>query len=459
MSWLHQLLNSLNTEEINSLQTIAFKGKEKEVFTIYLNKQNCEEPEKQVICASLNITSTHFYKINSVIIEKIYKHFFKDNVLDLIEFLSNRHLFNLLKTEIIHYIKNIKKHSENCDKILLEFFRKSIDFPFNFYDEKLVNNVGEKYLLCKKNRTDADDDYVFFHKLFADCNRFAATRKPEKYFTYNASQLKAFETKLIAKKHYLALYYLYRTFVNYYSFYETNAEIQMVYLEKAINLKHQIKNYFPIDIGVLLDLLKADVLFSNKKFEQSFSLYESLFNKGVDKEVYGYLYHCEQFALIATILKFYNKAEIIINNTFYSAIEYKEGVFATRGLLAYSKLYMATGEYKKAIQKLNLAMEINQKSFYLPFDLQIRVLECLLFYFKKDYDFCKQLIQRNQKFLISLSSKKKYEIYFKFCSVVSHLISSKERNQSITNSIKLDIDNLHYELVDVYGNLFLKLKD
>ena len=32
MSWLHQLLNSLNTDEINSLQSISFRGKEKEVF-------------------------------------------------------------------------------------------------------------------------------------------------------------------------------------------------------------------------------------------------------------------------------------------------------------------------------------------------------------------------------------------------------------------------------------------
>ena len=75
MSWLHQLLNSLNTDEINSLQSISFRGKEKEVFKIYLAHLNLNTPEKEEICTRLEITNTHLYKIKSVLVNKIYRHF------------------------------------------------------------------------------------------------------------------------------------------------------------------------------------------------------------------------------------------------------------------------------------------------------------------------------------------------------------------------------------------------
>jgi len=460
MSWLHQLLNSLNTDEINSLQSITLRGKEKEVYKIYLAHLNLNTPEKEEICTRLEITNTHFYKINSILINKVYRHFFKDDALILIEFLSSRHLYNLLKTEILQQVKDIENSKfENKEKILLELFRKAIDLPYNCYHEKLVNIVSNKYLKLKKNSSEADKNYIFFHKLFADCNRFAAARKPEKYFTLNENNLFEYEKNLIHLKHHLALYYLYRTFISFYTYYDPNPELQLVYLEKAISLKGEIKKFFSIDIGVFLELLKADAFFSNKRFEEAFEIYDTIFYKGVEKEMYGYFYHCEQFALVTIILKNYGKAETFLNKTFNQLITSRDGVFATRGLLSYSKLFLSLGDNKKAVQKINLANEINQKSFYLPFDLQLRVLECFAFYFKRDFDFTKQLIQRNVKFLSSLGSKKSYEIYFKFCSVLSSLISSKEKSVPVSLSNRNEIDRLHSNLVDIYGNLFLKLKE
>jgi hypothetical protein len=460
MSWLHQLLNSLNTDEINSLKYIRFRGKEKEVFKIYLAHLNLETPEKEEICSRLEITKSHFYKINSVLINRVYKHLFKDDTLVLVEFLSSRHLYSLLKTEIQQQVREIENSKlENKEKILLELFRKAIDLPYHCYEDKLVQTVSGKYLELKKTVNDADKDYIFFHKLFADCNRFAAARKSEKFFVLNENDLFEFEKNLIQKKNHLALYYLYRTFISFYTYYDPNPELQLVYLEKAFGLKGEIKKYFYIDIGVFLELLKADVFFSNKRFDEAFKMYETLFSNGVEKDMYGYFYHCEQFALVTIILKQYAKAETFLNKTFHQLITTREGVFATRGLLSFTKLYLSLGDHKKAIQKINLANEINKKSFYLPFDLQLRVLECFAFYFKRDFEFTKQLIQRNIKFLSSLGSKKSYELYFKFCTVLGSLMSSKERSLPVSLANRNEIDKLHSNLVDIYGNLFLKLKE
>jgi hypothetical protein len=460
MSWLHQLLNSLNTDEINSLQSISFRGKEKEVFKIYLAHLNLNTPEKEEICTRLEITNTHLYKIKSVLVNKIYRHFFKEDVLMLVEFLLSRQLYNLLKTEILQIIKDIENSKFlNKEKILLELYKKAIDLPYSCYDEKLVKIVSEKYLNFKKDSNEADKNYIIFHKLFADCNRFAAAKKPEKHFSLNENNLFEFEKELIQQKHQLALYYLYRTFISFYTYYDPNPELQLVYLEKAISLKGEIKKFFSIDIGVFLELLKADTLFSNKRFAEAYKIYDSIFSKGVEKEMYGYFYHCEQFAMLAIILKYYSKAETFLNKTFIQLIAAREGIFATRGLLAFSKLFLSLGDTKKAMQKINLANEINKKSFYLPFDLQLRVLECFAFYFKKDLDFTKQLLQQNIKFLSSLGSKKSYELYFKFCSVLSSVISCKEKSIALSLANRNEIERLHTSLVNIYGNLFLKLKE
>lgn len=460
MSWLHQLLNSLNTDEINSLQSISFRGKEKEVFKIYLAHLNLNTPEKEEICTRLEITNTHLYKIKSVLVNKIYSHFFKEDIIMLLEFLSSRQLYNLLKTEILQHIKEIESSKYvNKEKILLELFKKAIDLPHSCYDEKLVKIVSDKYLEFKMDSNEADKNYIIFHKLFADCNRFASAPKSRKNFSINENDLFEFEKELIQQKHHLALYYLYRTFISFYTYYDPNPELQLVYLEKAISLKGEIKKFFSIDIAMFLELLKADFLFRNKRFVEAYKIYDSIFSKGLEKEMYGYLYHCEQFALVAIILKYYTKAETFLNKIFTQHIAAKEGIFATRGLLAFSKLFLSLGNTKKALHKINLANEINKKSFYLPFDLQIRVLECLAFYFKRDFDFTKQLIQLNTKYLSTLGSKKSYELYYKFCSLLSSVICCKEKSIALSLANRNEIERLHASLVDIYGNLFLKLKD
>ena len=249
-------------------------------------------------------------------VNKIYRHFFKEDVLMLVEFLSSRQLYNLLKTEILQIIKEIENSKFlNKEKILLELYKKAIDLPYSCYDEKLVKIVSEKYLNFKKDSNEADKNYIIFHKLFADCNRFAAAKKPEKHFSLNENNLFEFEKELIQQKHQLALYYLYRTFISFYTYYDPNPELQLVYLEKAISLKGEIKKFFSIDIGVFLELLKADTLFSNKRFAEAYKIYDSIFSKGVEKEMYGYFYHCEQFAMLAIILKYYSKAETFLNKT------------------------------------------------------------------------------------------------------------------------------------------------
>src|SRR6185369_92712 len=95
----------------------------------------------------------------------------------------------------------------------------------------------------------------------------------------------------------------------------------------------------------------------------------------------------------------YEKAQHILDDNFANIIEYDKDIYATRGALAFAKLYLSTGDYKQALKYINTAKQINEKAFYVPFDMQIRMLENIYFFLKGDHDFALQLANRNLKFL------------------------------------------------------------
>mgnify|MGYP003594305589 CR=1 FL=1 len=450
MIWLYSLLGVLIEAELLEVKKLRLIGKEKLVFDALLAHSIEAEPED--ICTEIGISETYFYKINSVLLDKIFAHLVPDNPYHLLEWLKKKELYALLKNELKAQIQL----PQNSD-YFLNTFRLLIDLPYKFYDDKLSRQVASFYLKSLPNASESDKKYVQFHLIFADCNRFAASKNPIQLFPYSEKELLAFEAELAQSNHYLAQYYLFRTLCNYYKYYVRNAELSLSYLQKAMNLNAKIAYFFPINLAVFLRLLYADALLGFLKVEEAFLLYKEIFDEGINESMYGFYYHCEQFALCAISLKKYAKAEHLLNTYFEASIQRKNDIYATRGILTYAKLYLSTGELKKALSYINKGMEINEKSFYLPFEIQLRSLENIYFYLQKDFEFAKQLCVRNQKFIHNQKSLELSKNYRQLFKLINTFIICQEQKKDLKAEQVHEITSIESSFGIIYCNLISSL--
>ncbi|MBK7182737.1 MAG: hypothetical protein IPH89_07270 [Bacteroidetes bacterium] len=452
MSQLHALVQTLSDAELSALHSYRLIGKEKNVFDFVLKHKDIEMPSSDDVLSALKISDSHYYKINSVLLRKSYQLLVPSEGLDLLVFLRQKNLFTLLRHEILTQEKKLDKTS-NKEEFYLKCFHFFIDFPYKFYDKKLTNSFGEKYLKSKKNSTESDKLYVKFHILFSEINRTAARKNPIKALGFGVNDLLKQEAKLVASKHYLATYYLYRCICSYYTYYEKDTKKIIEYLKKAISLKEKIAFFFPINIGLFLELLYDDALLSDNQVEQACSIYSSVFEKGIDSSMYGYYFHCEQYILVLVIQKQFEKAQQLLDDVFEPCIKNKIDIYATRGSMAYVKLYLSNGDLKSAQKYLNIAKVINEKTFYLPFDVQLRVLENIYFFLKKDYDFAYQLATRNIKFVRSQEQNPVLQEYVLIWRMITTLINTVLKEEKISEAIITENTKLNQQYSNLYCNL------
>ena len=462
MSQLHLFLNALTDQDKKKLERLNLRGKEKEVFDYSLTFLQKEFPESDLAAEQLDVSKTHLYKLNSVLLNKCYAQLYNGDVFSLLEFLKQRGLYVLMRSEAktaeIKFLKSSNKSDlpdgrAGREAFYLRLFHLFIDVPYKYFDKKTVRVYGAKYLEAKSDRSLSDNLYLENHLLFADCNRCAALKNPAKAFGFTENDLLEKEKKLEGTKHYLAQYYLFRTFISYYSFYHKDPKKIKPYLKKCIALKDQIQYFFPIDIGQFLNLMYADRLFAEQEIDEAQSLFKKEFDKGVSEKMYGYHYHCEQYVLLCMIQKDWATAEDLLKKVFAPLIELKADIMATRGCLTYIKLYLLQKNFKQAMHYIRIASDINEKTTYLPFEIQLRLLETLCFYKKGDFEFCEKLSARNLKFVSAQDDKVLLEDYLHLFKIIGIFCKAQIKGKAVNSADKEQMQAYSKKYLNLYCDL------
>ncbi|MFN7013012.1 MAG: hypothetical protein ACK4ON_01950 [Bacteroidia bacterium] len=335
----------------------------------------------------------------------------------------------------------------------LKTFHLLLDIPYRFFDEKLRNRFAENYLKHKQNVSIADKEYIKYHCIYNDINIAAARKNPTRHLKIDVIKLLSNEKKLKENNCYLALYYLYRTICSYYSYFEKKPWEVIVYLQKAIGLKDYIKDFFPVNINHFLNLLYADALFVNNQTAEALAIYRQILESGVEKNMYGYYYHYEQYVLLNIIHENYSEAERILEEQFQPCIKNKMDIYATRGAMSYAKLFLSKGDYKKAMEYIRTGNNINEKTFYLPFDIQLRVLENMAMLLKGDYSFAKKLAQKNSKFIASQKEQQLLKDYIDLWNLITRICNTALKKEQATKELFQEVERLNQTFISLYANL------
>ncbi len=400
MSHLQDFLNVLTPAEIAKVGKIRIIGVEKAVLDIFLANRNKVEPNAEEIAKQLEITHTHYYKICSMLLDKIYTGLIPERGYELMLFLSQKDLYGHFTHEVLLFEKTIDQHSDlNLEEFYYNVFMLLQKVSAADMDEELLFKYGKKYLENKKNKTLGDEMMVQSCVLNTKLTLLKATKKKIEIAHEVAKELHVIEQKLEKENHPKANYYLNKALSTYY--HQTVGDPQTVikYQEKNISLYNDNKGMFDASLLVQSKCRIAEMQYMNSNYEQAFESYSTIFEQ-YKTELESDFYHQSRFAQLAIITEKNQKAIQIIDQYFGMYVEGKKQGPGTMGALLYAKYYMFK-DPEQSNKYVQIAKRLINKNIFVQYEYEIRMLENIYFALIDDVKTARALVKRNLKFMYS----------------------------------------------------------
>lgn len=400
MSHLQDFLNVLTPAELAKVSKERIIGVEKSVLDIFLINRNKTESNAEEISAKLGITHTHYYKICSMLLDKIYTGLIPQRGYDLMLFLSQKDLYGHFTHEVLLFEKTIDQQKDlNKEEFYYNVFMLLQKVSAADMDEELLIKYGKKYLDNKKNKTEGDELMVRSCILNTKLTLLKATKKKVEIAHEIAKELLDIEKKLEHSKHPKGSYYLNKALSTYYHQTVGEPENVIKYQEKNIALYNNHKDMFDFSLLVQSKCRIAEMQYMNSNYEQAFDSYTKIFDE-YKEELESDFYHQSRYAQLAIITEKDQKAIEIIDHYFGVYVEGKKQGPGTMGALLYAKYYL----FKDAEQSnkyTQIAKRLINKTVFVQYEYEIRMLENIYFALTDDLKTARTLVKRNLKFMYS----------------------------------------------------------
>ena len=296
MSQLHSFINVLKTSELNKLRKIRLIGKEKRVFEYILSFRLKELPSVDIICNDIGITSTHFYKISSVVLDKFYSELVPERGHELLYFLNRRDLYNHFTHEMLMQEKELKKNNSPKDK-LEEFYLNSFKLlqrvSAKNLDEDLILAFGDKYLKSKKDLHEHDKYFVRNSFLATTLFLLKVTKKDIDTSLAIIKELEANEKILAKTKNIQAKFQLNRAMAIYYNHCVSEPQKVITYLADNLEIIKANKTSFTEEDLAVNECWIAEMLYMDSKFEEAYESYTQIFKKYEESLANDFYHHAK----------------------------------------------------------------------------------------------------------------------------------------------------------------------
>jgi hypothetical protein len=457
MSQLHTIFNVLPNSEIAKIKKIRIIGKEREIFDSINSYRHKEFPQISTICDSAKITQSHFYKICSILLDKIYECLIPEKGVKLLQYLIGKGLYNHFKHEAMMQEKLLLAENAS-DKTLENFylncFKLSQKASAKDLDEKLVQNYGEKYLKYKKPIDKDDKYYVKLSLLSTVLYVLKATKKDIERAKSIGKELLGDELKLADSSNVLTKYELYKSLSTYYQHTEGDAANAKKYIEKNVSLINSNLSYFEKDEQILVKCKQAEINYMNSAFDTAYNLYTQIFTE-FQHELENDFYHHSKYIQLAILTKNYSIAKDVLNNHFGVYLESKQGPQALMASISYAKLYLFT-DISQANKYIQQAKKLISKSYYVQYELEIRILENIYFILVNDIKTSTSLVKKNIKFMNSRGMNLKNSEMIFVMIILQNLLKPNFHLKGLSPRLEKKLHFLQSSYAAIFGELIKK---
>ncbi|MGE3801592.1 MAG: hypothetical protein AB7H80_11275, partial [Candidatus Kapaibacterium sp.] len=376
-------LKSLKAEEEELLGEITLTEREREVLNLLLAVRFEDNPTKEDACIHLEMSSSMFDKTCSILLHKAYEAIVPEGGIPLLSDLHRRSLASNFARELQRQEKEIGKRPKG-EKY--EFYRKVFNLLHTrfsiLYSPELAKRVAT--ILKRLEPGKGTEYYTQACLLGIQIWRVAAGDANERAERELLNELEKLDRMIDPDTYPLARFRLnqgwaiFRAQINY------DVPHRAAVLKEALQLCQKYPEQIPRqeEIGARLILAEHEYFFGDNH-QAAWQAYQNVFTQHPD-ELARQSYHRMKYLQLCLITGDYETVEKNLEQFESVDLESPDVGKAKGAALLWAKLSLYRNEFDEAVRYIDVAFELNQKRFFIQYEIECRLLQTAWFALKGD---------------------------------------------------------------------------
>ena len=455
MSYLFDLIQTLDGDELKQAEKTPVIGKEKLVLDYFLQNKNRNELNSVAGSKQFGVTVTHFDKIKSVLLNKLCEQLVPEGGWKLLGFFDGKRvLYNLFYRELIQQEKDTLKQQRNRKK-LYAFYNQAFHMcsilPLKFLDEKINGRLAKQFI---KYSDHAVDEITVKRKLLViKINKLAAAAKLEMPLVREKilKEIKQLEKESAAYKNTHADYQMLMVHITFFN-YTNQSSRSLDYLQRAIELIEKKNEEFSEADHYYVRQKFAEALYFSSRFDEALASYKAVerdFVKFFDEDTYVKIKMIQLLLIIGN----YTEAQQRLDKDFINYNLIDNPSISVRTAITYAQLFLLKGEFAKAWDFILKGKNRVNKNLYIQYEIELRNLENAYFFLTGEKTFAKDLARKNLKFLTSKGLTLSANDFGYFYSLIAAIYQWQVKGKLITAKQRQQLDYCQKGSWGIYGRL------
>ncbi len=460
MSFLRDFLQRCTELDLQTLKSLDLRGNEYDVLHYTIKSRRDNKVADYSIQQHFAFSKSYFDKLNSVLLKKVLNALTDGTDDKVLGYLLEKDLIHLFIHELRIRERSIEKGNDEVAKS--QFYRQVFHhvrrFPVSEYDDELSKKYAKKYLKSLSSFTEEDEAEIWLMYEFSRVFIFAASGKMKEHETAFLATMKKWWGKIGDKPFPRPQFHYHLAFASYYDFYTGDYNALIKSLQNANEAYDKAggalaENY---KVFVITKLAKAHC--QGSKFTEALALYRDAFER-YEIQLTRNLFHPLMFAIIAIINGKYTEAQKmmdshlkhLLNSDIDSTLEFDV-------LRTYAVLHMNKGEFNKAFEYIERALQFKRTDMSQLGDILLRMVHNAYFVMTGDLATAKATLFRNQKFLNTKQKDKMTEEYAGYFNMLRDIIKHRE-GKKLPDDFAQKMQPYREGIMKLYGDLLDKMID
>lgn len=423
---LSEFLRTLKPDEIAVVKQMHTSKREKEVLQQTIAHLPDKTFDDELVQNELQLTKSHFDKINSVLLDKCYNALTNG---------TNQAVLYLLwekgqKTLLLHEAKvRERKLLKGNAKKLAEFYKLMFDICVRLpvLNGKIVmaEQYGNKHLRALGKPTTEKRSEIWLQYLFATIFYYSANGKMNEYGPWTLAELEKWKKKLAGKEYPVCQFFYHLSWASYYEFYTSNFENLMQSLQASLTALQHCEERVGENYRIYVETKMANAYCHGSMYGLAMQTYSACFKK-YEKALLRNRYHPLMYSVVAILNNQLDEAEQMMNNHLKFYLENTPNdTFNFDIERIYAVLYMYKKEYEKAAHYLQRGQQWDKTKFTFLGDVLQRIVQNIYFILIKDYEMAHTLLRTNKRFLQSKPEDEMTREYGQMFDVIADVLRLK----------------------------------
>lgn len=428
MSFLKDFLQRCTELDLQTLKRLDLRGNEYDVLNYTIKARRDNTVSDEAIQQHFAFSKSYFDKLNSVLLKKVLNALTDGTDDKVLGYLLEKDLIHLFIHELRIRERSIEKR--NDDEAKSQFYRQVFHhvrrFPVSEYDDELSKKYAKKYLKSISTLTEEDEAEIWLMYEFSRVFVFAASGKMKEHEPAFFVAMKKWWSKIGNKPYPRAHFHYHLAFASYYDFYTDDYNALVKSLQNANEAFDKANGALAENYKVFVITKLAKAHCQGSKFTEALSLYRDAFER-YEVQLTRNPFHPLMFSIIAIINGKYSEAQKmmdehlkhLLNSDIDSTLEFDI-------VRTYAVLHMNKGEFNKAFEYLERALQFKRTDMSQLGDILLRMVHNAYFVMTGDLETAKATLFRNQKFLNTKQKDKMTEEYAGYFNMLRDIIKHRE---------------------------------